>query len=135
MQPCNQCGKCCKLYGDGGLHATSSEISWWETFRPDIARYVKDGNIWVDPDSGQQLSRCPWLQKQPDINQYTCQIYHDRPNDCKHYPVTIEEMVTDECEMLDVIDLTNPVRAQVALDKIMIDSRPPRQTPPGGAPS
>jgi hypothetical protein len=33
-------------------------------------------------------------------------------------------MIADECEMLEVKDLTNPKQAQKSLDKIMVDSRP-----------
>jgi len=39
--------------------------------------------------------------------------------------VTIDQMVEDECEMLEVKDLTNPKQAQKKLNRIMADSRPP----------
>ena len=124
MKDCNQCGKCCIHYGNGGLSATASEIQWWEVFRPQISEYVHGGEIWMDPKTGRRLESCPWLQKAPDQSKYTCKIYHDRPDDCRHYPVNIEQMLADECEMLEVRDLTNPQRAQRALDKLMVDSRP-----------
>jgi len=124
LKECNQCGKCCINYSNGGLSATAEEIQWWETFRPDIYSFVGAGKIWVDPASGEQLERCPWLQKSPGQDKYTCSIYHDRPDDCKHYPVTIEQMVKDECEMLELRDLKRPKAAQAALDKLMADSRP-----------
>ena len=124
MKECNSCGKCCTLYGDGGLSATTGEIEWWEVFRPEIYEYVSNGKIWMNPTNGDQLKQCPWLQKQPHSNKYTCGIYNDRPDDCKHYPVTIAEMVRDGCEMLDVVDLSNPAKAQHKLDKLMSDSRP-----------
>ena len=127
VKSCNQCGRCCQLYADGGLTATASEIEWWQTFRPDIARYVADGKIWMSPVSGEQLAHCPWLQKLPNQEKYTCSIYHDRPDDCKHYPVTIAEMVRDECEMLELRDLTEPRQAQKTLDALMVDSRPPAE--------
>ncbi len=125
MKECNQCGKCCINYSNGGLSASKSEIKFWDTFRPDIYNYVNDGNIWMDPDTGKQLEQCPWLRKQPDKNLYTCDIYFDRPDDCKHYPVTIEQMMKDECEMLEERDLAKPNQAQKKLDKLMADSRPP----------
>jgi Fe-S-cluster containining protein len=125
MKACNQCGKCCKQYGNGGLTATAEEVAWWETFRPEISSYVSDGKIWMDPATGKQLSRCPWLHRVPDREAYECRIYHDRPDDCRHYPVTIDQMVKDECEMLEVRDVTNPQRAQKELDDLMTDSRPP----------
>lgn len=78
----------------------------------------------MSPDTGKQLEQCPWLKKLPDQNKYICNIYHDRPDDCKYYPVTIEQMVKDECEMLEAQDLSKPKQAQQTLDKLMIDSRP-----------
>ncbi|MGK0499762.1 MAG: Fe-S-cluster containining protein [Oceanicoccus sp.] len=125
MKECNQCGKCCINYGNAALSASTSDIEGWELFRPDIAVYVRGGEIWFDPDSGQQLQYCPWLRQDPESLLYGCDIYQDRPEDCRHYPVNIADMVKDECEMLEVQDLANPQKAQQQLNKIMIDSRPP----------
>lgn len=125
MKECNLCGKCCINYSNGGLSASASEIESWRNSRPDIARYAKDGNIWMDPDTGEQLELCPWLKKLPNENKYGCDIYYDRPDDCKYYPVSIEDMIKDKCEMLEARDLANPKQAQKSLDKLMADSRPP----------
>ncbi len=86
---------------------------------------MKDGKIWMDPGTGKQIELCPWLRRSPDQEVYTCDIYYDRPEDCRHYPVTIEQMVKDECEMLEVKDLAAPKKAQKNLDRLMADSRPP----------
>ncbi|MFT6390278.1 MAG: Fe-S-cluster containining protein [Cellvibrionaceae bacterium] len=125
MKDCNQCGKCCTKYSDGGLSASASEIDTWEIFNPEVYEYVSNGKIWMDPSTGKQITLCPWLKKEPNQEKYTCRIYYDRPDDCKHYPVTIEQMINDECEMLEVKDLSDPKRAQINLDKLMFDSRPP----------
>ena len=124
MKECNQCGKCCENYSDGGLSATQDEIEFWEIFRPHIYDFVSEGKIWIDPNTGKQIKRCPWLRQLPNQGKYVCDIYYDRPDDCKHYPVTIEQMVKDDCEMLEVRDLANPKQAQSVLDKLMADSRP-----------
>ncbi len=129
MKSCTQCGKCCTKYSDGGLAASQSEIELWDIFRPDIYQYVRNGDIWIDPATGNPLKRCPWLRAAP-ANQtgktiFTCDIYDDRPDDCKHYPVTIEQMINDDCEMLEEKDLKTPKQAQKTLDKLMFDSRPP----------
>ena len=124
MKECNQCGKCCENYGGGGLSASANEIEFWEIFRPHIYKYVSGGNIWIDPDTGNQIERCPWLRQLPNQGKYVCDIYYDRPDDCKHYPVTIEQMIKDECEMLEAQDLANPKQAQRVLDKLMADYRP-----------
>ena len=129
VKECNQCGKCCIKYGNGRLSASASEIELWDMFRPDIYRYVSNGKIWMDPDTGEPLELCPWLRKLPDQDpsqiKYTCDIYNDRPDDCKYYPVTIDQMIEDECEMLEARDLANPKQAQKTLNKLMADSRPP----------
>lgn len=125
MKECNQCGKCCTKYSDGGLSATEDEVNMWSLFNPDIARYVKGGRIWMHPDTGEQLTLCPWLRKEPNQEKYTCDIYEDRPEDCKHYPVTIDQMRGDACEMLEAQDIAKPKQAQKRLDALMADSRPP----------
>ena len=124
MKECNQCGKCCENYSNGGLSASKSEIEYWEAFRPDIFAYVSNGEIWIDPNTGKRIKRCPWLKHMPTENLYSCDIYSDRPDDCKHYPVTISQMVKDKCEMLEVKDLTDQKKAQKSLDRLMADSRP-----------
>lgn len=125
MKHCNSCGKCCETAGNGGLSATPEEIDRWEMFRPDIARYVQDGKIWIDPETGDYFARCPWLTDSPTGFGTVCEIYDDRPEDCRHYPVDIEQMLRHGCEMLEPRDLKNTKRAQRRLDEIMIDSRPP----------
>lgn len=124
MKPCTQCGKCCINYSDGGLTASQSDLDFWESFRPHIFQYVKNDELWFDPKTEQQLSLCPFLNKNKQ-NLYTCNIYHDRPEECRFYPVTIENMIQDECEMIEPNDLKNTKRAQIKLDILMEDSRPP----------
>jgi Fe-S-cluster containining protein len=102
----------------------------WALFRPDIADYVQKGKIWMDPITGKQIDLCPFLRlapSPPGSEQviYTCDIYYDRPDDCKYYPVTIKQMLDDECEMIEIQDLTDLKRAQKTLNTLMADSRPP----------
>lgn len=79
----------------------------------------------MDPATGEYFARCPWLRAADDGKRFSCDIYHDRPEECRHYPVDIDQMVRDECEMLERRDLLDLKRAQRKLDEIMIDSRPP----------
>lgn len=128
MKDCNQCGKCCIKYGGEALSATQEEIDLWEIFQPDIFKFVKGYEIWFDPNSGNRLKQCPFLEIEPKedtlaANKYTCSIYFNRPEDCRLYPSLISEMIRDECEMIETIDTTNPKKAQIKLDILMIDSR------------
>ncbi len=117
MKECNSCGKCCIKYSNGDLYASPEDIKFWDLFRPAIAAHVVEGKIWMDPDSGQQIELCPWLKKEGA--QYTCDIYYDRPEDCRVYPVNIADMIKDECEMLEASDLINPELAQKELSKLI----------------
>lgn len=131
MKACNQCGKCCIKYGGGDLNATQEEIDLWELFNPDIFAFVLNNQIWHDPQSGEKLTQCPFLEIAPKkdllaANKYTCSIYLDRPEDCQHYPSLITEMVADGCEMIEASDLKNYKSAQNKLDILMLDSRPRR---------
>ncbi len=125
MKQCNSCGKCCETAGNGGLSATAEEIDWWQAHRPDIARYARGGKIWIDPATNAYFARCPWLRTSADGKKSTCDIYTDRPEDCRHYPVDIAQMIRHDCEMLEPRDRQNTARAQRRLDQIMIDVRPP----------
>ena len=130
MKDCNSCGKCCIKYGGGALSATKEEIDLWELFNPEIFQFVRDDEIWFDPKSGSRLMKCPFLEALPSKelhapDKYTCSIYLDRPEDCRHYPSLIAEMIRDECEMIEIGDLENHRQVQIKLDMLMKESRPP----------
>lgn len=119
MKACNACGKCCVKYSNGRLSASREDIDLWESFRPDISEYVVDGQIWFEPSTKELIELCPWLKKDPDSARYLCDIYLDRPEDCRAYPATISDMITDDCEMLEPNDLRDLKQAQKALNEIM----------------
>lgn len=122
MKDCNSCGKCCIKYSNGALSASKPEIELWEVFNPEIAEYVHQGEIWVDPKTKQLLTLCPFLRQEKIGAPYTCDIYLDRPDDCKYYPSNVQEMILDGCEMIDDNDLKDLKKAQAKLDIIMTDS-------------
>ncbi len=124
MKACNQCGRCCTRYSHGGLSATRDEIDYWQTFRPTIAKFVSFGEIWIDPSTGQQFDICPWLRKAENAEIYSCDIYHDRPDDCRVYPTSVKQMIVDGCEMIEAKDISNPKQAEERLAVIMADSWP-----------
>jgi len=119
MKNCNSCGKCCIKYGGGQLSASAEEIDYWLSERQDISNYIANGEIWMDPKTGKQLDICPWLRKETNQAQYTCAIYYDRPEDCRVYPMTVDDMVRDDCEMLEVKDLANLKQARLALKELV----------------
>jgi Fe-S-cluster containining protein len=122
MKNCNSCGKCCIKYSNGALSATPQEIELWEVFNPEIAEYVHQGQIWVEPKTKQLLTLCPFLKQESPNAPYTCDIYLDRPDDCQYYPSNVQEMIIDGCEMIEDVDLKDLTKAQARLDIIMTDS-------------
>lgn len=123
MKACNACGKCCIKYSNGHLSASDQDIAIWESLRPDIAEFIRDGKIWFSPQTGELIERCPWLFKDAGSNRYLCKIYADRPEDCRVYPASISDMVKDECEMLEASDLKSVKQAQVTLERIMLEDQ------------
>lgn len=99
MKDCNSCGKCCIKYSNGALSASKQEIELWEVFNPNITQFVNKGEIWADPKTGKLLELCPFLRQQKSGASYTCDIYFDRPDDCKYYPSNVQEMILDGCEI------------------------------------
>ena len=101
------------------MSASAEEIDYWLSERQDISNYIVNGEIWMDPKTGKQLDICPWLRKETNQAQYTCAIYYDRPEDCRVYPMTVDDMVRDDCEMLEVKDLANLKQARLALKELV----------------
>ena len=122
MKDCNACGKCCVKYGGQGLTVSKKELGQWEDDAPELLNYTQDGKIWFDIKTKQPLQACPWLKPTEDSKVFHCEIYYDRPNDCRYYPSTLDEMIRDECEMIQPKDLRQPKQAVKDLEFIMKDS-------------
>jgi len=90
---CQQCGKCCKKYV-GVLKSTVDDIERWKREgREDILKYVYifeidgyvlGGDLWFDPRTGRELSKCPFLKR--DKDKMVCLIHDTKPNICREFP-------------------------------------------------
>lgn len=108
---CTRCGKCClNEHYMMTLTASAEDVARWRREgRDDILRYVaKVGpgfyDLWID--DGIELSRCPFLRKDRGATTYRCSLYETRPEAWRGYPVSYGQMVADECEIIDVIQLS-----------------------------
>jgi Fe-S-cluster containining protein len=93
---CKQCGNCCINLGDAfSTCATTEDIDLWEEegrndilewvgFIPLGDEYVYD--LWIDPQTDDDVNHCPWLKKHPTENKYICSIHDVKPNHCRAYP-------------------------------------------------
>ena len=112
MRACTHCGKCCFKYeGDNWLgSATEADMLLWLIRAPEVLDYVGDNGfeLWVSPETGKEMQRCPWLDKLPIQEKYECQIHDVRPEVCRDYPIDFDQMIDLDCEMLEAGDLDKP---------------------------
>ena len=84
------------------MSATEDDIERWELEgRHDILAYALHNDLWFSPVTGNELYRCPFLRKDRNKPTYSCRIYETRPEACRGYPYSHEQMVSIGCEILD----------------------------------
>jgi Fe-S-cluster containining protein len=93
---CKQCGHCCLDLTACATWASAEDVERWaREGRDDILEWVVPiavgdvvfaYDIWLDPETGEDVSRCPWLQKLPNKNEYICLIQDTKPELCSTFP-------------------------------------------------
>jgi Fe-S-cluster containining protein len=103
---CTQCGQCCRSLGDAfAASADVEDVDRWETEgRFDILEWVdlrlRDVgmmDLWIDPATGDQVARCPWLRKVPREPRYRCRIHETKPRHCREYPRSKKHALMTGC--------------------------------------
>ncbi len=46
-------------------------------------------DLWFDFATGNELERCPFLQKVRNQNKYQCRIHETKPRNCKEFPIYV----------------------------------------------
>lgn len=94
---CKQCGQCCLNLHDAFQTSVSDEdvAMWRKAGRDDILEWVDSiplggenyiHDIWINPRTGDDVWRCPWLRKLPKQDKYICRIHDMKPEHCRNYP-------------------------------------------------
>ncbi|MBW6512429.1 MAG: YkgJ family cysteine cluster protein [Desulfuromonadaceae bacterium] len=94
---CLLCGHCCLNLVDAyrGCVSDADLDLWRREGRDDLLAWVETldlghGNLlhtaWVDPETGDDVDRCPWLQELPEQRGYLCSINAVKPQHCREYP-------------------------------------------------
>ena len=93
---CKQCGHCCLDLDAFSTCASEEDVArWTHEGREDVLEWVEPValgdivvayDIWMDPESGEDVSRCPWLRKLPGTDKYVCRIQDTKPELCRDYP-------------------------------------------------
>jgi len=88
---CFKCGMCCKEQGFALTVTPADTRRWKKQKRSDILHYVWApkggggyGDIWIDPETGEDLDYCPFLQK-VGRGKYICSIHETRPKICREF--------------------------------------------------
>jgi Fe-S-cluster containining protein len=83
---CLCCGDCCRFFG-GHLNASKHDLERWrKEGRGDLlCRVNRLGWIWVDPETGQLMDPCPFLQHFRE-EMFLCSIQETKPDICRDYP-------------------------------------------------
>lgn len=103
---CLQCGHCCRTLGDAfATSADTEDVDRWEREgRFDILQWVdlrlRDVgmmDLWIDPTTGEEVVRCPWLRKVPREDRYRCRIHATKPRHCREYPHSKKHALMTGC--------------------------------------
>jgi uncharacterized protein len=83
---CLCCGECCESFG-WHLNASRADLERWkQTGREDLlSRVNRLGWIWINPHTGQQEERCPFI-KRTSPETALCSIQDTKPDMCRDYP-------------------------------------------------
>jgi uncharacterized protein len=102
---CTRCGRCC-LKPDyiATLTASPGDVRRWRREgRHDILAYAEvigsGADLWIRPD-GSECTRCPFLRKDRNAVTYRCRIHATKPQPCRDYPASYDQMVEDGCEIV-----------------------------------
>ncbi len=103
---CLQCGRCCRSL-DYSKELTAQDVAKWQALgRTDILKWVgvfkghghkTAYRIWMIPGTTQPARECPFFQKMPSENRWTCRIHDVKPAICRQYPASRKHAVMTGC--------------------------------------
>ena len=122
-EPCELCGLCCKILGDGIAPTEKNLFRWMEDGRTDILRhftaFLEDGRMLRcselaagdlgslvtvelrDPETGELVTACPFLRR-TQRRRYICSIHTTKPEMCTNYqPWIFGETYFNRCPALE----------------------------------
>ena len=94
---CSCCGHCCLNLIDAynGCVSDADLARWRKLSRNDLLAWVKTlalgpdnmlHTAWVDPETGEDVERCPWLLDGLGQKGHLCGINDIKPDHCQSYP-------------------------------------------------
>ena len=74
-------------------------IEWVECYEDENGVLVNE--IWFNPKTREEVTRCPWLRKRRNKNQYYCRIHDVKPTHCREYPLSVKHARFTDCPGFD----------------------------------
>jgi len=121
---CTQCAHCCQDLSDA--YSTTVDIEdinrWKEEDRWDILQWISMfefdgqeafGDLWINPNTGEEANRCPWLRKLPLKDTYKCRIHETKPAHCRNYPKSKKHALTTGCKGFGNDRTSDEVKAEL----------------------
>jgi len=71
-------------------------LEWVDPIHISEDHYIYD--IWINPKTGADVSRCPWLRKFPKQDKYICRIHDVKPEHCRKYPSSMKHAEETGCK-------------------------------------
>ena len=106
---CRHCGHCCRNLVDAYNGCVSdADLDRWRLLgRTDLLAWVKTLDLgpdnklhtaWIDPVTGDDVERCPWLLEGLDRKGYLCGIETIKPDHCLDYPEHQDHAAATGCK-------------------------------------
>lgn len=105
---CRRCGHCCQQLIDAynGCVSDADLERWRQAGRHDLLERVQTldlgrGNrlhlAWIDPATGEEVERCPWLVGDSTMGGFSCSIDAIKPDHCRAYPEHRQHALATGC--------------------------------------
>lgn len=105
---CHCCGHCCLTLVDAynGCVSDADLRRWQQHDRTDLLSWTQTlilgpGNrlhmAWLDPETGEDVERCPWLLDRIEGSGHLCGIDAVKPDHCRSYPEHESHAVATGC--------------------------------------
>ena len=101
---CVQYVHCCLNLSDAyQTSVPDSDVNRWKREqRFDILERVDTflglNDIWINPQTSDAVSRCPWLRKLPRKSKYICRIHETKPEHCRNFPKSKRHALDNGCK-------------------------------------
>jgi Fe-S-cluster containining protein len=107
---CRKCGHCCRFLEYHNEVTTEDVAIWKRSGRNDILKWVheircegqpEEYQAWVVPETQKESETCPFIEKKPSTEQWTCRIHDAKPTICRQYPLNHKHAIMTGCRGFD----------------------------------